>query len=76
MLAPSQDTVGGVQMSERLLRTLAELEAAGGLPIEISAGVAACPEHGLDADLLLHSADEAMWRARSVGQPVGVGRLV
>ncbi len=75
VLAPNQDTVGGVQMSERLLRTLAELKAAGGLPIEVSAGVVACPEHGVEADALLHNADEAMWRARSVGQPVGVGRL-
>lgn len=75
VLAPNQDTVGGVQMSERLLQLLAELEAAGGLPIEITAGVVSCPEHGSLADSLLHSADEAMWRARSVGQPVGVGRL-
>jgi diguanylate cyclase (GGDEF)-like protein len=75
VLAPNQDTVGGVQMSERLLGALAELRAAGGLPVEVSAGVVACPEHGSDADSLLHRADEAMWRARSVGQPVGVGRL-
>ncbi len=74
-LAPSQDTVGGVQMSERLLLELDKLEAGGGLPIGISAGVAACPEHGDDADSLLRSADEAMWRARAVGQPVGVGAL-
>jgi diguanylate cyclase (GGDEF)-like protein len=75
VLAPNQDTVGGVQMSERLLTLLDELKAAGGLPIEVSAGVVACPEHGTEADALLHNADEAMWRARSVGQPVGVGRL-
>lgn len=75
VLAPSQDTVGGVQMSERLLRQLEELEAAGGLPIGVSAGVAACPEHGGEAEILLHKADEAMWRARAVGQPVGVGLL-
>jgi diguanylate cyclase (GGDEF)-like protein len=75
VLAPNQNTVGGVQMSERLLWALEALEAAGGLPIEISAGVVACPEHGAEADSLLHNADEAMWRARSVGQPVGVGRL-
>jgi len=74
-LAPSQDTVGGVQMSERLLLELDKLEAAGGLPIGISAGVAACPEHGDDAESLLRRADEAMWRARAVGQPVGVGAL-
>jgi diguanylate cyclase (GGDEF)-like protein len=75
VLAPGQDTVGGVQMAERLLRGLDELEQAGGLRIGISAGVVACPEHGNDADSLLRKADEAMWRARSVGQPVGVGAL-
>ena len=62
-------------MTERLLRLLDELEAAGGLRIAISAGVVACPEHGNDADELLRKADEAMWRARAVGQPVGVGAL-
>ncbi len=75
VLAPAQDTIGGVQMSERLLKVLAELKAAGGLPIGISSGVVACPEHGNEADTLLRKADEAMWRARSVGQPVGVGVL-
>ena len=75
VLAPNQTTVGGVQMAERLLRQLDELEAAGGLPIGVTAGVVACPEHGNDADGLLHKADEAMWRARAVSQPVGVGVL-
>lgn len=75
VLAPGQDTVGGVQMADRLLSQLDELEAAGGLRIGISAGVVACPEHGASAEDLLHKADEAMWRARSVGQPVGVGLL-
>jgi len=75
VLAPGQSTVGGVQMAERLLTQLDDLERAGGLRIGISAGVVACPEHGDDADALLHKADEAMWRARSVGQPVGVGAL-
>jgi diguanylate cyclase (GGDEF)-like protein len=75
VLAPGQDTVGGVQMAERLLRDLDELEDAGGLRIGISAGVVACPEHAADADRLLRKADEAMWRARAVGQPIGVGAL-
>ncbi|MEX0972148.1 MAG: diguanylate cyclase [Solirubrobacterales bacterium] len=75
VLSPGQDTVGGVQMAERLLGQLDDLERAGGLRIGISAGVVACPEHGDNADGLLHKADEAMWRARSVGQPVGVGAL-
>ncbi|HEY2333503.1 MAG TPA: diguanylate cyclase [Solirubrobacterales bacterium] len=75
VLAPNLTTVEGVQMAERLLRLLDELEAAGGLRIAISAGVVACPEHGADAESLLKKADEAMWRARAVGQPVGVGAL-
>jgi diguanylate cyclase (GGDEF)-like protein len=75
VLAPNQTTVEGVQMAERLLRVLDELEAAGGLRIAVSAGVVACPEHGADAESLLRKADEAMWRARAVGQPVGVGSL-
>jgi diguanylate cyclase (GGDEF)-like protein len=75
VLAPNQTTIEGVQMAERLLGMLEELEAAGGLRIAISAGVVACPEHGAGADGLLRKADEAMWRARAVGQPVGVGAL-
>ncbi|MEX2449101.1 MAG: diguanylate cyclase [Solirubrobacterales bacterium] len=75
VLAPGQSTVGGVQMAERLLAQLDELERAGGLPIGIFAGVVGCPEHGDNADGLLHRADEAMWRARAVSQPVGVGAL-
>jgi len=75
VLAPNQSTVGGVQMAERLLRLLDELEAAGGLSISIAAGVVSCPDHGDDAEDLLRKADEAMWRARAVGQPVGVGAL-
>jgi diguanylate cyclase (GGDEF)-like protein len=75
VLAPNLTTVEGVQMAERLLGLLDELEAAGGLRIGVSAGVVACPDHGSDAEELLEKADEAMWRARAVGQPVGVGAL-
>ncbi len=75
VLAPNQNTVGGLQMAERLLRRLDDLEQAGGLQIGVSAGVVACPEHGDDAEQLLHKADEAMWRAQAAGQPVGVGAL-
>jgi GGDEF domain-containing protein len=75
VLAPNQTTVEGVQMAGRLLGMLDELEGAGGLSIGVCAGVVACPEHGAEAERLLHGADEAMWRARAVGQPVGVGSL-
>lgn len=75
VLAPNIGTVEGVQMCERLLGQLDDLERAGGLRICISAGVVACPDHGADAEELLRKADAAMWRARAVGQPVGVGAL-
>ena len=75
VLAPNTGTVEGVQMCERLLGQLEDLERAGGLRISVSAGVVACPDHGADAEELLHKADAAMWRARAVGQPVGVGAL-
>jgi diguanylate cyclase (GGDEF)-like protein len=75
VLAPNLGTVEGVQMAERLLALLDELERAGGLRITVVAGVVACPEHGTDAEELLRRADAAMWRARAVGQPVGVGAL-
>jgi diguanylate cyclase (GGDEF)-like protein len=75
VLAPNLGTVEGVQMAERLLGQLDDLERAGGLRIAVAAGVVACPDHGADADQLLHRADAALWRARAVGQPVGVGAL-
>jgi GGDEF domain-containing protein len=65
VLAPNLRTVEGMQMAERLLA----------LRITVVAGVVACPEHGTDAEELLRKADAAMWRARAVGQPVGVGSL-
>lgn len=75
VLAPNLRTVEGMQMAERLLGRLDELERAGGLRVSVAAGVVACPDHGTDADQLLHKADAALWRARAVGQPVGVGEL-
>jgi diguanylate cyclase (GGDEF)-like protein len=75
VLAPNLRTVEAVQMAERLLGQLQELERAGGLRIAVSAGVVACPEHGVDVELLLREADTAMWRARALGQPLGVGAL-
>lgn len=75
VLAPNLRTVEAVQMAERLLGQLEDLERVGGLRITISVGIAACPEHGADVEQLLHKADAAMWRARAVGQPIGIGAL-
>ena len=39
-----------------------------GLPIAISIGVSTCPDHGVERDVLLDSADKAMYRAKSEGR--------
>ncbi len=75
VLAPNLRTVEAVQMAERLLGQLEDLERVGGLRIAISVGIVACPEHGNDVEELLQKADAGMWRARAVGQPVGIGAL-
>ena len=75
VLAPNQDTVGGVQMAERLLRQLDELEDAGGPAHRRHRRRRRLPRAWRRRRELLHKADEAMWRARAVGQPVGVGAL-
>lgn len=75
VIAPYQDAADGAKMAERLSNRLAELERSDGWQLTISAGVAACPEHGSDPDKLLASADTAMWRARATGRPVAVASL-
>jgi len=75
VLTPNLRTVEGVRMAERLIGQLDELDRVGGLRIAVTAGVVACPDHGADAEQLIRKADAAMWRARAVGQPVGVGGL-
>ncbi len=37
-------------------------------PVTASAGVAGFPEHGLASDALLHSADQALYRAKAAGR--------
>jgi len=72
VLAPYQDSGDGARMAERLSNRLAELDREAGWQVTISAGVAACPEHGTDPEKLLQGADTAMWRARATGRPVAV----
>ena len=47
--------------------------AAGDEGVGVSIGVVACPEHGDDAEALLESADQAMYRAKAGGDAVAVG---
>jgi diguanylate cyclase (GGDEF)-like protein len=75
VLAPNQTADSAALMARRLTEILTRLERAGGLRINISAGIVACPEHGDEPSELLHAADTAMWRARATGQTVNVAGL-
>jgi diguanylate cyclase (GGDEF)-like protein len=75
VLAPNQTAEDAERMALRVSRSLSQLDEVDGLPITISAGVVACPEHGDQPELLLRAADTAMWRARATGRPVSVGVL-
>jgi diguanylate cyclase (GGDEF)-like protein len=75
VLAPNQTAASASQMAHRLSEILTRLERSSGLRITVSTGVVGCPEHGEDADLLLRTADTAMWRARATGQPFSVATL-
>ena len=76
VLAPNLTTVEGVQMAERLLRH-ARRAGGGRGPADRRSRPASSPAPSTAATprSLLKKADEAMWRARAVGQPVGVGAL-
>lgn len=75
VLTPYQGASECARMAERLANRLAELEQTAGWQVTISAGVAACPDHGTDPEKLLAGADTAMWRARATGRPVAVAAL-
>ncbi|MGH2981026.1 MAG: GGDEF domain-containing protein [Solirubrobacterales bacterium] len=75
VLAPNQTADSAAQMAHRLNEILTRLERASGLRVTVSTGVVGCPEHGEEADRLLHAADTAMWRARATGRPFLVAGL-
>ena len=72
VLAPNQATVDGVQMAERLLRHARRARGGRGAADRRSPpGSSPVPSTAPTPIGLLQKADEAMWRARAVGQPVG-----
>ena len=75
VLAPDQNAKAAAGLAERLAQAVAA-ETAGTVGeegISVSIGVVACPEHGDDADSLLESADQAMYKAKASGEAVAVG---
>lgn len=74
VLAPEQDASGATRIAERLAAaTQEEVAIPDAPPVSVSIGVAACPEHGDEADALIDLADRAMYRAKASGEAVSVG---
>ncbi len=73
VILPATDKVGAYLAAERL-REGVEKQAFGGAETQplgrltISIGLAACPEHGSDADEILNRADQALYFAKETGR--------
>ena len=69
LLLPETDERGAFLVAERLRR--ATQRCFGDdlkLPLTISFGVASYPDHGDDSEMLLHSADRALYAAKDLGK--------
>lgn len=75
VLAPNQTAEAARPLAERLAEAVgAETAGArGSRGMGASIGLVSCPEHGDEADALLNLADQAMYRAKSAGEPVALG---
>ncbi|WP_158922266.1 diguanylate cyclase domain-containing protein [Acidisphaera sp. S103] len=68
LIAPVGDAADAVSIADVLLarmRVPISLPSGESIVTSLSIGVAIYPDHALDADTLLHKADQAMYRAKS-----------
>jgi diguanylate cyclase (GGDEF)-like protein/PAS domain S-box-containing protein len=71
LLMPDTSLAAGLSVCEELRQQLenASLKASGRrIPLTVSAGLAACPEHGKSIKNLVQNADKALYRAKSLGR--------
>ena len=74
VLAPEQDVKSAGVLAERLAAAVtSDVPSPADPPVSISVGVAACPEHGEEADVLIETADRAMYVAKAGGDMVALG---
>jgi diguanylate cyclase (GGDEF)-like protein len=74
VLAPEQDAKSGTALAERLAAAIAEeVVTPDEPPASVSIGIAACPDHGEEAEALIDVADRAMYRAKAAGEPWALG---
>jgi len=73
VLAPEQEQASAVTLAQRLSAAVrSEVLMPDDPPVGISIGVAACPAHGDEAEILIDLADRAMYRAKASGEGVAL----
>jgi diguanylate cyclase (GGDEF)-like protein len=76
VLAPAQDAKSAGVLAERLAAAVSsEVALPDEPPVSLSVGVAACPEHGEEAEVLIETADRAMYVAKAAGDMVALGSV-
>ena len=74
ILLPQQDLKSAAKLAARLATAVEEEVASpGDPPVTLSIGVAAAPEHGDDGEVLIDTADRAMYRAKAAGEGIALG---
>jgi diguanylate cyclase (GGDEF)-like protein len=71
LLLPETAAVGACELAERIRRSVADkgMEARGmRIPISVSIGVAAFPEHGSDLRSIMNKSDQAMYLSKKTGR--------
>lgn len=68
LILPATDTRGAHLLAERLRRRVRSELSQEGRALSVSIGVATGLRHGVDADGLLHSADQALYMAKRLGR--------
>lgn len=67
-ILPNADIGVAFAIAERLRNAIAELEHVSSQPLTMSFGVAAYPEHGGTCEMLVLTADRALYRAKGLGR--------
>jgi diguanylate cyclase (GGDEF)-like protein len=75
VLAPHQTASGGKILAYRVGAAVEQIETPDKSKVGVSIGVAACPQHGSDPELLLEMSDAAMYRAKASGERVEVAAI-
>lgn len=68
VILPETALEAATQVAERLRDAVQKRQDERDMRVTLSAGVAICPDHGMDADSLIGAADAAMYRAKRDGK--------